>query len=640
MNKLARIALVLLLFIGMAINVQGKGNDTKEYTVVWYNPMYGEFDFEEKSLAAPAVSQLTTTQKTGYETDKAKAVDIVRNALLDRRENLEISFVQPEGETYALFDSVTLAFAHTGIGEQGDFIRFHVAGYKITLSVDNRDGLAYCTYRYELRYHTTKAQETALTSRLSSVYASLGMEGLTNYEKLDKIYGYITSHVTYDHENLNNENYKLKFTAYAAVVNGKAVCQGYASLLYRMCLDNGIDARVITGKGRQEDHAWNIARIGDYYYNLDATWDASTKSRENYLKCNTTFRNHTRVPEYSSGSFNRQYPMAISDLSKYVHVSSVFFRQETYHVQGLSSVTLLYTVQPYNATEKNVSFSYDKTKLRIDETGNATVLVEGSFVVTLTTMDGGLNARCTVQVDRVPIASMSVAKQELVKVGASKLVPIAYSPSHASDLAFGVKVDNPMVANAHIEGTSLRVIGANEGRTKITVSAAEASTSMEVIVSADPLAVLFGFSHSAIDGLDYWYEDGTRQGVQGDPKNIYDEIYGEERGREIYDPVSDGWYWLDKVRNGAKANDKEAWIPYIFQDEKPGSTRGKWVRYNHDGKMIKGWYTVQGADAVLYPSQTGNTYYYDWTTGEMYKGDRMIDGKWHRFDEISGVLQY
>lgn len=86
---------------------------------------------------------------------------------------------------------------------------------------------------------------------------------------------------------------------------------------------------------------------------------------------------------------------------------------------------------------------------------------------------------------------------------------------------------------------------------------------------------------------DYWIERGKRQGVYGDPLNITDTIYGIERGREIYDPESDAWYWLDACRGGARARNKEVWFPYVFQGEKPGSTQGKWCLYGDRGEMIK-----------------------------------------------------
>ena len=81
-------------------------------------------------------------------------------------------------------------------------------------------------------------------------------------------------------------------------------------------------------------------------------------------------------------------------------------------------------------------------------------------------------------------------------------------------------------------------------------------------------------------------------------------------------------------------------MPYIYQDDlKTGANpEGKWVRYNSNGKMIKGWYFVTGAEAKIYPKQEGNTYYYDLITGEMYKGYKTILGRTYHFDEKTGVL--
>ena len=145
----------------------------------------------------------------------------------------------------------------------------------------------------------------------------------------------------------------------------------------------------------------------------------------------------------------------------------------------------------------------------------------------------------------------------------------------------------------------------------------------------------------AENGKKYWYENNQRQGVYGDKKNIWDTVYGIERGREIFDPASDAWYWLDAVYNGAAAYNKEVWMPYIYQSdmEKGINKQGKWVRYNNKGEMIKGWYTVQGADAIIYPNQKGNTYYYDKITGEMLKGFHSIDNGVFHFDETTGVKE-
>ena len=104
---------------------------------------------------------------------------------------------------------------------------------------------------------------------------------------------------------------------------------------------------------------------------------------------------------------------------------------------------------------------------------------------------------------------------------------------------------------------------------------------------------------------DYWYEGGIRQGTEG-------------RGKEIYDLASDAWYWLDAVDNGKKAVSKD-----VYQE----SDGGKWVRYDADGHMIKGWDT-QGVDR----------FYFDPVTGAMAKGIVMIDGIRYWFDSRTGAL--
>ncbi len=124
-----------------------------------------------------------------------------------------------------------------------------------------------------------------------------------------------------------------------------------------------------------------------------------------------------------------------------------------------------------------------------------------------------------------------------------------------------------------------------------------------------------------IDGIKYWYEDGVRQGY--DPNNP------NYRGKEIYDPSSDAWYWLDNVDKGKMAAGKD-----VYQESEAGQWAdradgtGKWVRYDEKGHMIKGWQTAENG-----------TYYFDLTYGTMAKGSATIVGKTYYFDEKTGILQ-
>ena len=118
------------------------------------------------------------------------------------------------------------------------------------------------------------------------------------------------------------------------------------------------------------------------------------------------------------------------------------------------------------------------------------------------------------------------------------------------------------------------------------------------------------------NGVTYWYENGVRQGVDLDDPNY--------RGKEIYDPESDAWYWLDAVQNGAITKGKDVYQESTADDE---GNVGKWVRYDADGHMVKGW-----------DEASAGTYYFDPVYGTMAKGEVEIDGKTYVFDEITGIM--
>ena len=124
-----------------------------------------------------------------------------------------------------------------------------------------------------------------------------------------------------------------------------------------------------------------------------------------------------------------------------------------------------------------------------------------------------------------------------------------------------------------------------------------------------------------VGGTEYWYEGGIRQGVKYNADGSLDTSY---RGKEIYDPGSNAWYWLDCVQNGAKAVSKDVYQESMADDE---GNIGKWVRYDADGHMVKGWQTTEAG-----------TYFFDYTYGTMAKGGKVIDGVSYHFDETTGIL--
>ncbi len=303
--------------------------DTVEYLEPVYvseqNPLHP--DCEDSSTTvyykAPTFLANPTYKGDTYFENLADAADVLRAGMEQRQPTISIK-VFLDGDdfdgTTAARNALTrgvydAAIAHTGVETQGDYLHWVVSELTRGSGGTIVGGDYYLTLTYNISYYTTAAQEQAVTDRLAQIMPTFGFTAETDdYTKVKTIYDYICAHVTYDHTNLNDDSYKLKYTAYAALINGTSVCEGYAVLLYRMLLSVGVDARVVTGISYGENHGWNIAKLGNVYYDLDSTWDAGETSYDYFLKCPASFdATHEKAPEYTTPEFLAAYPMATSD---------------------------------------------------------------------------------------------------------------------------------------------------------------------------------------------------------------------------------------------------------------------------------------------------------------------------------------
>ena len=224
------------------------------------------------------------------------------------------------------------ALEHTGNPKEGDYLGWQWDGLRYSTSRTYSGGYYYYDFTYYIEYYTTAAQETEMDRVFQNLMNSLDLSDEDEYHKVKGIYDWICANVTYDYENLYDNSYGLKYTAYAALVNRTAVCQGYALLLYRMALTLGIDCRLIASV----DHGYNIVKLGDLYYYLDSTWDAGlAPSRYNYfLRNEDNFedcRSHIRIDcsdyygedyDYTSAAFYARYPMSPVDYTYTPHTHS------------------------------------------------------------------------------------------------------------------------------------------------------------------------------------------------------------------------------------------------------------------------------------------------------------------------------
>lgn len=305
--KLRRI-LTLLLACALLVSVFPAAAAPREQTITYINPLYADVITEADLVQSVPVKPDAELHATTYGTVE-EAAAILRAGMKNRAESVTVN-VSYDGSSKEVSNAVSdAALAHTGVADEGDYIRWQFAGWKSGISYSGTN----FTITYTLTYYTTAEQEAEMDTAVDKLLTELNVESLSDYEAVRAIYNYMCSNITYDHDNLYDEDYNLKYTAYAALINKTAVCQGYANLFYRLALECGVDARLISGTGNGGGHGWNIVELDGLYYDLDATWDAGRTSWSYFLRCDANFGDHTRDAEYLTEAFSAAYPMSTVD---------------------------------------------------------------------------------------------------------------------------------------------------------------------------------------------------------------------------------------------------------------------------------------------------------------------------------------
>ncbi len=100
----------------------------------------------------------------------------------------------------------------------------------------------------------------------------------TDYDKERIAHDTLIGRVKYD------ANAPMNQSAYSALVYGRTVCAGYARGLQYVLQQLDIPCYYVTGYAG-ENHAWNIVKLSDGYYNVDSTWDDTNPNTYDYFNC-------------------------------------------------------------------------------------------------------------------------------------------------------------------------------------------------------------------------------------------------------------------------------------------------------------------------------------------------------------------
>ena len=147
------------------------------------------------------------------------------------------------------------------------------------------------------------------TERVEEVREILADRVYSNeVEKIRMVHDYLVNNLEYD-----GSDESTAYSIYGALVNKRAVCEGYAKAFKYVLDEMNIPCILVRGiakntEGESEGHAWNYVKINGEWYAVDVTWDdpvitgVGTISEERKYKyflkgANEFFENH-----YEDGS--------------------------------------------------------------------------------------------------------------------------------------------------------------------------------------------------------------------------------------------------------------------------------------------------------------------------------------------------
>ncbi len=253
----------------------------------------------------------------------SEAADIVREQMLDHEKEITVCISSEDSNPSSVyFEMSDLVLEESDNSSAGDYLKWNIKSEHPSY-ICNRyrigEKVIYCyEFNIEVEYYTTLEQKNQVNEKVEEIISSFGFTAATTeYDKVETIYNYICETVVYADDLSDDEMY----TAWSALYNREAVCQGYAQLFYKMTKEAGLDVRIIPGIGTVsgENHGWNIVKIENKYYNVDVTWDSTRKQAGldyKYFLKGSHFSGHKRLDEFASKEFNKRYPMSALDYGK------------------------------------------------------------------------------------------------------------------------------------------------------------------------------------------------------------------------------------------------------------------------------------------------------------------------------------
>lgn len=127
-------------------------------------------------------------------------------------------------------------------------------------------------YQYAIRTGDTSfltKNEKKAYDRLLAVAEELELEELDDIDAIIAAHDYLVLNTVYDEATFRSGSSSVSHYAEGTLLNGLAVCSGYASTFRLFMMLADIPCEYVW----TDTHAWNLVQLEDEWYHIDVTWD-------------------------------------------------------------------------------------------------------------------------------------------------------------------------------------------------------------------------------------------------------------------------------------------------------------------------------------------------------------------------------
>ncbi|MGK8685371.1 S-layer homology domain-containing protein [Bacillus cereus] len=270
---------------------EGKFEPSKTVT----REQYAQFLYNTLKYKKPEVA----VQDTGDAALLAAFKDEVQKRINTYETNITLPYKTTNSNTKEVMN--TLFNAYKEVASKNEYTNYNRSNVSYGLSGSPGN----YTFTLKITYRETKEQTEYVMKQAKAIVSSITQVGMDDHEKVKVIHDYVVKHISYD------TSYKA-YTAYEALVNRSAVCQGYALLTYQLLKEAGIENHFVVGTGDGQPHAWNLVKIENKWYHLDTTFDdpvPDEQGRVTYSYFNLSDEQIARNHEWNRGD----YPQATTN---------------------------------------------------------------------------------------------------------------------------------------------------------------------------------------------------------------------------------------------------------------------------------------------------------------------------------------